>query len=314
MTRMGFRAWGPLALWAAATTPAWAQETQAPQDESRFHPAAGVEVWASTDSDDTDVIKLSGRALWNFEGRDKYQGITVEKAWFKPIGQQTREDERVYVDLADDIGGKWLWKAKVGTDGDTVLGSASVRSADWKYNLFVEREIIETPIGVDDGLYYTFVGGSVDLPVNERNVFTVMTGVQEFTGKNERLHLRGTYTHVLKPEWGLSAQLRGRYYHSTRPYEYDYFSPRDYVEVLPVVQLRRFTDGGWMYLLAAGYGAQKATYGDWQESRYADLRIESPVNSRKLNAFLQVQYSNTSITGGPGYDYVMGRMGVTFAF
>jgi hypothetical protein len=303
-----------MAVLAAAPIPACGQDTDAGTTTHELHPAAGVEVWASTDSDNTDVLKVLGRALWNYEGRDKYQGVAFEEAMFRPLGQETRYDERVYIDLADQIGSKWLWKARIGTDGDTVLGSAEVRTADWKQSYFIEREIVETPRGVDEGIYYTLVGASLDLPADERNVFTVMAGVQPFTGDNTRLHLRGSYTHVLQEKWGLSARLWARYYHSTTPNEFDYFSPRDFVDILPVLQMRRFNNSGWMFLLAGGYGAQKATGSDWHPSRYADLRVESPVHSRKFNAFAQVQYSNTSNTGGLDYNYVMGSLGLTYGF
>jgi hypothetical protein len=76
--------------------------------------------------------------------------------------------------------------------------------------------------------------------------------------------------------------------------------------------MRRFDRSGWMYLLAVGYGAQKATGANWQGARLLDLRIESPARSRRLQAFAQLQYTNNSLTQGPGnYHYVLARMGVT---
>ncbi len=299
-------------LGAAALSPAMAQDELDSGDG--MSPAAGVEVWASTDADNTDVIKILGRALWDFKGRDKFQGIAVEKAWFKPLGGQTYEAERVYLDLADSLGDDWLWRARIGTDGDTVLGSASIRRRDWRQEFFVEREIIETPLGLKNGIYYTFVGANFDLPVDDSNVFAVMGGVQEFTGDNVRLHARASYIRALDSNVGLTAQLRGRYYHSTHPGEFDYFSPRDYGEILPVLQIRRFDNDGWMYLAAAGYGVQKATGSDWQAARYANLKIESPRNARRIDAFAEAVYSNNSITGGLNYDYVLGRAGLTLAF
>jgi hypothetical protein len=67
-----------------------------------------------------------------------------------------------------------------------------------------------------------------------------------------------------------------------------------------------------MYLVALGYGAQKATGSRWQAARLADLRIESPARSRELQAFIQLQYSNNSLSAGAGnYHYVMARLGLT---
>ena len=288
-----------------------AQDAEAGPD---IGPSAGVELFASTDSDNTDVVKLLGKSALRDQGPDAYLGIAIEKAWFTPQGKGTREDERFYVDLAGKLGKTWLAKARLGTDGHTWLGSANVRAKDWSKEFFLEREIVETPRGLAEGIYYTFVGASFDLPASDRDVFTAMAGVQEFTGRNERLHLRGSYIRVIAPKQGLSAQLRARYFHSTVPNEFDYYSPKDFVQILPVLQMRRFTASGWMVLGAAGYGAQRATGVRWQSARLAELRVESPRGQHDLRVFGQVQYSNNSLSGSGNYDYVMGRLGITARF
>jgi hypothetical protein len=302
-------------IWLAAAALACAPTALAAQASlpaNGLVPGAGLEFSASTDSDHTDIVKLLGSALWRFEGRDHYQGIALERAWFGPRGQGMRSQTRAYLDLADDLGSQWKWRARVGTNGHTILGSASLRTADWRQEFFLERDLVETPIGLDKGIYYSFAGASRDLLAGDRDTVNAMAGVQAFTGRNVRLHLRGNYVHAVRPALGLSVQLRTRYFHSTVPHEFDYYSPRDYVQLVPVVQMRRFDRSGWMYLLAVGYGAQKASGGGWQAARLADLRIESPAASRKLHAFVQLQYSNNSLNqGGGGYHYVAARAGVT---
>lgn len=295
-----------------ALAPAHAQTVLPVDRPQTTSPGAGIEIWASSDSDKTEVIKLLGRALWNFEGPNKFQGLDVEHAWFRPDGQHAREQDRIYIEAADSLKHKWQWKARIGTNGKTVLGSASIRSSDWSKEFFVEREVVETPRGLDHGIYYTFGGASMDLLSTSEDTLNAMAGIQKFTGKNMRLHLRGTYVHVLKPKLGLSIQLRARYFHSTFPGEFDYYSPRDFMQLIPVVQMRRFDRAGWMYLIALGYGAQKGTASHWQAARLADFRIESPASSKTLHAFLQFQYSNNSLTGGArNYRYVVARIGLT---
>lgn len=294
------------------TTAAGTGAAQEVRDVPNIRPALGAELNFSTDSDHTDVVKLSGRGLWKFDDRDHYQGVTLERAWLAPSGDKTVKETRVYIDLADNLGKDWRWRAKVGTNGGTVLGSVAVRSKDWSKEFFLEREIVETKLGLDRGIYYTLGGASFDVSAGPRDTFNVMTGLQEFTGKNVRYHLRASAVHVLVREMGFSAQLRGRYFHSTRPGEFDYYSPRDFLSVLPVLQMRRFDSHGWMYLAALGYGAQKATGSHWQSARLADLRIESPARSNSFQLFAQLQYSNNSLNqGGGGYHYVAGRLGVT---
>ncbi len=285
---------------------------QGGSDTSARGPAPGVELNFSTDSDHTDVVKLLGRALWTFQDRDHYQGVAVERAWFSPSGDKMRRETRAYIDLADSLGEKWRWRARVGTNGETILGAASLRSKDWSKEVFLEREIVETRQGLDRGIYYTFGGASFDVPLGVRDTLNVMGGVQEFTGKNVRLHLRGTAIHVLAPQLGISVQLRARYFHSTRPGEFDYYSPRNFVALIPVLQMRRFDNRGWMYLAAVGYGVQKATGSHRQSAELVDLRMESPARSNRLQAFAQLQYSNNSLNqGGGGYRYLSGRLGLT---
>jgi hypothetical protein len=156
---------------------------------------------------------------------------------------------------------------------------------------------------------------SLDHALGDRDNLNTTAAVQEFTGKNVRLHVRGNYVHVVKPALGFSVQLRTRFFHSTKPGEFDYYSPRNFVQAIPVAQMRRFDSGGWMYLVALGYGVQKATGTGWQSARLADLRIESPHQGRDLQAFAGLQYSNNSLSqGGGSYHYVAVRAGLTARF
>lgn len=274
--------------------------------------AATLDVFASTDADDTDVLRTGANLDWFNAGEDRYQGLRVERAWFTPLGQQTTAFDRIYARYADKSE-RWSWNGQVGTDGHTVLGSVNIADTSrYRKEFFVERDILETPRGVAEGIYYTFAGAALDVPLGDRDSATVVLGAQEFTGSNVRLHVRGNYVRVVKRDWGLTAQLRTRYFHSTEPGEYDYFSPRWYAEVLPVIQLRRFS-GGWRYLLAAGYGTQRDAASDWRSSRYANAQVSSPAN-RPVQVKASLVYSNTPVGSGFVYDYLQGSLGVTTRF
>jgi hypothetical protein len=278
----------------------------------QLRPGFGIDLFASTDADKTDVVKIAANGLLDYRGPDKYLGLTYESAWYKPFGQQTVRKDRFYLNAANGFG-DWRWRARIGTDGDTVIGSASIRKADWSQEYSLERDVIETPLGLSQGIYQTFLSASYDIPVDQVNVFTASAGVQAFTGDNVRLHLRGSYIRVLDSKLGLSAQLRTRYYHSTSPGEFDYYSPRDFVQILPLLQLRRF-DHRWEYRLQAAYGAQWATGSGWHASRFADLRVTSPRTSENWALLAQVTYTNSTVASGPNYDYVAGSLGITKAF
>jgi len=276
-------------------------------------PAIGADLYYSNDAEDTEVLKTGIDFDLSYSGPEKHWGVRIERARFTPLGQHSRTMERAYVRAADSLGG-WKWSATVGTDGHTVLGSASIHDeARFRKEVFVEREILETPQGLTHRIYYTFAGVALDLPADDRNVFTVVAGVQPFTGDNVRTHLRATFVHVVKPDWGLSAQLRTRWFRSSDPHEFDYYSPRWYAEVLPVVQVRRFVHG-WQLLGAVGYGAQRDSESHWRSSRYFNARVTSPASKTGWAVNGALLATNTPVSSGYTDRYTQFTMGLTKAF
>ena len=190
----------PLAAGAAEA------EDQSPQQAVR------PELWISSDADGNETQKYGlGWDLRRYSD-DRWWGAKVERARFAGDGWSETE-ERFYLRAA---GGTdlWRWKADVGTNGDALLGSASLHSQDARRKeFFIEREILETRDGAERGLVQTFAGAAVDLPMGERWTATGLAGVQDFgSGDNLRTHLRGNLIFAAFPEQGISMQLRSRYY------------------------------------------------------------------------------------------------------
>ena len=274
--------------------------------------AVATDAWASTDADHTQVFRLGVNFDWVNEGDKRVRGFRLEQARFTPLGGHTTGFERGYVRYADSSG-HLAWNAPLGTDGHTAIGTVNlVDEAGWRKEAFVERDVIETPLGVTRGIYYTFAGAALDVPLGSRDSGTAVLGAQAFTGRNVRLHARATYVHTLKREWGLTAQLRARYFRSTVPGEFDYFSPRWYAEVLPVLQLRRF-DHGWRYLVAGGYGAQRDAGSAWRSSRYLNGQVTTPARGG-LQLKASVLYANTPVGSGYVYDFLQGSLGIVRRF
>jgi hypothetical protein len=300
-----------MAASAALATPAAAAEA-----EPGARPAAGGEFFYSSDSDETEVV----RSALNFDlinfSQDRYFGVSLERASYNPSGAGWQSRERIFLRAANEIVG-WQLRARVGTDGDTIIGAISANDrSPFRKEFFVERDLVETRQGLKRGIYSTFAGAAVDLPVDERNTFTALAGLQTFTGSNHRTHLRGSYIHVLRPELGLSAQLRARYFHSSDPGEFDYYSPRWYAEVLPVLQVRRFL-GGWELLGAGGLGAQRDSHTEWRSSHYAHVRFRSPQGSSSWALNGALTYTNTpSATSNSqsGYSYIQLLLGASRRF
>lgn len=301
-----------------ATSPAMQNVAPAPADrgsarDEAHGPAAGVDVSYSFDADDTEVLKLGANFDLRYASPESYVGVRVERVRFNPIGQGWQQSERAYLRVADTLG-DWKLNVRAGSDGQTLLGAATIHNeARFRQEYFVEREIVETPQGLARGIYYTFAGAAIDLPFDDRNQLTLVGGVQDFTGDNVRTHARATFVHVLKSAWGLSAQLRTRYFRNSDPREFDYYSPRWHAEILPVLQLRRFV-GGWRYAAAAGLGQQRDSESGWRASRYLNLQATSPANDRDWAFNAGLTYSNTPVASGITYSYFQMNFGVTKAF
>lgn len=297
-----------LAGFAAAAGLAAALATGASAAEAGG-PAAGVDVFSSSDADGTTVTKwgldLDARRL----GPEAYQGMRLELARFQPSGEATTQTLRGYYRFAER-GGSWTWGGQVGTDGRSAIGALSLHNEGrLRQEYFLERDIVETRKGLDQGIYYTFAGAAFDLPLSERQTVTLVGGVQDFTGRNVRLHARFNYVAVLKPEWGLSAQLRARYFQSSVPREFDYFSPRHYAQITPTVQLRRRVSG-WRLVLAGGLGAQRQTGLGWRKAVALDARLASPPLAGLWSLEAAASYSNTPVSAGYTYDYRQFALGL----
>lgn len=315
LTRGGWWA-AVVALLPLSNGPVMAQDAVASNPAPR--PAIGAEVFASTDSDDTEVLRTALDFDLRNRGEHDRIGVRVEKAWYTPQGRETVERERLFLQVGTELSG-WQVRARVGTDMDTVIGAVSANDQSrYRKEVFIERDIVETPMGLDDTpIYSTFGGAAIDIPFDERNIANLLVGYQDFTGENERIHLRGTFVHVLKPERGLSLQLRGRYFHSSEPREFDYYSPRYYAQILPVVQVRRFLGEGWMVQAVGGIGIQRDSERSWAQSNFAQLRVLSPEGDRDWSVHGEITYTDTPSDNagiGTGYDYLQARIGVTKRF
>ena len=306
---MLFRAMALAAASALLPTAAAAQSVDTASDR-----AIGSDIVYMTDADGTEVVRAGADFDIAHHGPEDYRGFRLERAWYNPLGQGWSHDDRVYLRAADTSGG-WSWAAKVGTDGRTAIGEISLHdNARFRKELFVERDLVETPTGVAGDLYSTLVGAALDVPVDERSTLALVAAVQDFIGENRRLHLRANFVHVLKPAWGLSAQLRTRWFHDSVPRELDYYSPRWYAQVLPVLQMRRTSDSGWRWLAAGGIGAQRDSDSKWRRSSLFNAQVTSPLRGNGWALTGAVTYSETPTATGLGYDFLRVSAGAVRTF
>lgn len=289
-----------------AALPAMAQES---------NPAIRAEGFVSSDSDGNDVQRAS--LGWDFSRRDieHWWGMRVEHARFSGDGW-SHEEERVFLRAAGGEGG-WRWMGEAGTNGDDLLGSASVYSTDERRKeFFLERDVLETRQGVEQGLVHTYAGAAIDLPLSERWTATGLVGLQDFGGDNLRRHLRANLIYAVLPEQGISLQLRLRQFNDSDPREADYFAPGRYRQALGVVSMRRFFGDGYQLRATAGYGRQDFTGVDSHPARLLEVDFQTP---KDRGHFLRATAGYTDAPGdgasvGTGYSYRYVRVEGVWAF
>jgi hypothetical protein len=248
-----------------------ASAAETPPPEQALRP----ELWLSSDTDDNETQKYGlGWDLRRYSD-DHWLGAKVERVRFSGDGW-SQSEERMYIRAAGG-GELWRWKVDAGTNGETLLGSASLHSEDARRKeFFLEREILETRSGAERGLVQTFAGAALDLPMGERWTATGLVGLQDFgSGDNLRTHLRGNLIFAAFPEQGISVQLRSRYFRNGDPSEGDYYSPAWYGEALGVVALRRH-HAGYQWRVLAGWGRQRSDSEGWKNARMVEIGVDTP--------------------------------------
>jgi hypothetical protein len=279
----------------------WAAPAVAADDDSP-HQAAGFDIFGSSDADAFHVLKTGLSYFPQYENTQQYLGVRLEHFLFSSKTGASGDAERGFVSYADSAD-NWNWGGTVGTDGRTILGSGSVSTQDTiRQEYFVNRDLVETPQGFNRGLYFTYFGGSYDIPLDDRNTVTALVGSQLFSGKNYRLLARSNYVYVLDPDWGLSLQFRAKYFWDSYPREFDYFAPRWYMEGVPTIQLRRFYER-WQLLAAAGYGVRRNNGAAWQGAGLAQLSVISPRFGSNWVIEASFLYSNQPIAESNSYTY-----------
>lgn len=288
-------------FWIAAALLFWAVPAAA-ADAQGPDQGAGFDIFASSDADHFRVLKLGTSYYPDYISTEQYWGARLEHFAFSSSGGGTITRERGYVNFANTAG-DWKWSGTVGTDGQTILGSGSIYTQGTiRQEYFLSRDLVETPMGLSRGLYYTFLGGTYDFPLDDRNTATVLVGSQVFSGKNYRLYWRGNYIYVASSKLGISLQLRTRYFWDSQPREFDYFSPRWYMEAIPTVQMRRFY-ARWQFLALAGWGFRRNNGASWQAARLVQLSAISPRFGTTWVIDASFLYSNMPIAASYAYTY-----------
>lgn len=193
----------------------------------------------------------------------------------------------------NELGGRSLLTADV--DHTRALGETT------RAGVFLSRDWVETRAALDQGLFHTYYGASLEQQLAPGWTTIGVLGQQRFSDGNVRDHARLRAVHDLLPAWGLNLQYRHRHFWNSSPWGGSYFSPEVYYEDTLALGLRRRV-GGWMLGGALGLGQQRVSGDTPTPTHLAELEVTSPLAA---SVFVRARagYSDSAALTGPAYIY-----------
>ena len=168
---------------------------------------------------------------------------------------------------------------------------------------FINRDRVETQNSLNNGIYYTFPGISIEQQLVDRLSVVLMGGNMYFSDTNTRPTVKAKLIYDLVPDYGVTAQLRYRQYRDTNTsVANNYFNPTEYSETMIALGFRKFLSG-WMLSGTAGVGRQTINQDPSTTTQLYEFAATSPVNSRDYYLKTKLGYGKSAGFLGPNYFY-----------
>jgi hypothetical protein len=271
--------------------------------------ATGPTFFASNDNEDFSTRRVGIDFFPTLKNEGVSTGLRYRHHEFSQNEWSKSGEQLAAVAKGPLAAGVRQWQAEAGVmtegrhtlltlDGNYLLPISKTTSAEF----FINRDFVETQAALDQGIHFTFVGGTVEQQLHPKLTLVGLAGYQQFSDDNNRKH--GRIRAIFQPDLdlGLTFQYRYRYYSST-PNEVRraYFNPEQYQEnMLLAGWRRRFS--GWTSSVLAGVGKQHIADTPAGPSRLLELSLDSPANGNQLVG-MRAGYLQTAAFGGPDYRY-----------
>ena len=315
------RSWRPRLTSIAAPALALACAWPALSAAEGLKPAAGGGFYYSTDSEDFSSRRLSVDGMALYQHLDNKLGLRYTDYTFSRPGWSTRGEQLRLV--ANQFDRKTLdgWSIESGlfraANKDLWTLDATWRKTlapGRSYEVFANRDFVETATALTNGVSYDFLGASVDYQLAPKWTTVGMAGIQNFSDGNQRRHLRGRLIFQPSLDIGLTTQLRYRWYDSSKTNVGGaYFNPSSYDEVMLAVGWRHRVND-WRTALTGGLGRQRIDGNSPTTTRLAEATAERQMSGYALRMRAGYLHSASLASSDPNYWYRYVAMDVLIPF
>jgi len=268
------------------------------------------DIYFSSDSESFSTYKYKAGILPIYEHGEKYTGITYQHNYFTQGSWSSTGEQYTLVTKAINPRTALGYNLNIGYNTEnghqlmTTDSNYGFRVTDTtKAEVMINRDRVETQNSLNNGIYYTMGGASVEQQLGERFTVVAMGANMYFSDTNTRPIARAKLIYDLLPEYGLTAQLRYRQYWDTNTsVPNNYFNPNQYIENMVAFGARRRISG-WMLSGTAGVGRQSVNQAPSTTTQLYEIAATSPVASDDYYFKTRAGYGKSAGFLGPNYFY-----------
>ena len=268
------------------------------------------DVYIASDSENFSTYKYRAGYLPLYEHGEKYTGLTYQHNYFTQGSWSSTAEQ--YTLLTKSINPRTAlgYNLNIGYNTEnghqllTTDSNYSFRATDsTKLEVLLNRDRVETQNSLNNGIYYTLGGASIEQQIVERLSLVAMGANMYFSDTNTRPTFRAKLIYDLIPESGLTAQLRYRQYRDTNTNVVNnYFNPSTYNETMVAFGFRKRLEG-WVLSGTAGIGRQTVNQDPSTTTQLYELAVASPVASNDYYFKTRAGYGKSAGFLGPNYFY-----------
>lgn len=263
-----------------------------------------------SDSEGFSTYKYKAGYLPLYEHGEKYTGITYQHNYFTQGNWSSSGEQYTLITKAINPQTALGYNLTIGYNTQnghqlvTTDSNYGFRVTDsTRAEVLVNRDRVETQNSLNNGIYYTLAGVSIEQQILERLSAVVMGGNMYFSDTNTRPTVRAKLIYDLVPDYGLTAQLRYRQYRDTNTnVANNYFNPSTYSETMIAFGFRKRIEG-WVINGTAGVGRQTVSQDPSTTTQLYELAATSPVASNDYYFKTRAGYGKSAGFLGPNYFY-----------